>query len=68
MLDSYYFYKVKLKVSSLLEGLWSPKLDSFNSWEGSPDDTPPQELVISRWGHVTFEKYLLICTSQSTSI
>ena len=41
MLDSYHFYKVKLKLSSLLEGLCSPKLDMYNSRERSPDGTPP---------------------------
>ena len=67
--DSYYFYKVKLKLSSLLEGLWSPKLDRHNSWARSPGDTPPWELVMSsRWGHITFEKYLPICTFECMSI
>ena len=33
--------KVILKLSSLLEGLWSTKLDRHNSWERSPDYTPP---------------------------
>ena len=51
--DSHYFYNVKLKLSSLLEGPWSPKLDNYNSSERSTGDTPPQELVTSsQWGHV----------------
>ena len=45
-----------MKLSSLLEGLWSPKLDRYNSWERSPGDTLPQELVASsRVGHVTLK-------------
>ena len=53
-LDSYYFSKVKLRLSSLLEGLWLPKLDRYDSWERSPGDTPLLVLVTSsRWGHVT---------------
>ena len=49
--DSHYFYNVKLKLSSLLEGPWSPKLDNYNSSERSTGDTPPQELVTSsQWG------------------
>ena len=45
-----------VKLSSLLEGLWSPKLDRYNSWERSPGGTPPQELVkSSQWGHVTLK-------------
>ena len=60
-LGSYYFYEVKLKLSS-------PKLDRQNSWERGPGDTPPQELVmLSRWGHLTFEKYLLLCLFECMS-
>ena len=47
MFDSYHVHKVKLKLSTHLEGLWSPKLDRYNSREGNPGDTPPQELVMS---------------------
>ena len=47
MLDSYHFYKGKLKLSSLLEALCSPKLDRYISRERSPGDTPPQELIMS---------------------
>ena len=65
----YLFYKVKLKLSSLLERLWLPKLDRCKFWERSPGNTPPQELFMSSWwGHRTFEKYLLICTSECISI
>ena len=49
-----------MKLYSLPEGLWSQKLDRHNSWERSLGDTSPQEIVmLSRWGHVTFKKYLL---------
>ena len=56
MLDSCYLYNLKLNFCSLLQGLWSPKLDRYNSWKRCLGDTPPQELVMSsRWGHVTLK-------------
>ena len=58
-----------MKLSSLLEGLWSPKLDRYNSWERRPGDTPLQDLVMSsRWDHMTCKKYLLIFTSECMTI
>ena len=40
--NRYLFYKVKLKLSSLLERLWLPKLDRCKFWERSPGNTPPR--------------------------
>ena len=52
-----------MTLSSLLQGLWSPKLDRYNSWEKSRWRSSPGACNIITMGSCDFQKYLLICTS-----